>query len=70
MIKRRASALLSAIMLLLLVTLVSTASLRQFASWRVTYTRQLQLEEQAFTAAYEKWKRTQSPESGGEVVQP
>lgn len=70
MIKRRASALVSAIMLLLLVTLISGAALRQFASWRVDYERRLQYEEKAFAAAFTTWKRTQSPTGADEVVQP
>ncbi|KRN25349.1 hypothetical protein [Lacticaseibacillus camelliae] len=70
MTKRRASALISAIMLLLLVTLISGAALRQFAIWRVAYERRLTYEQKAFADAYVRWKRVQSPNDGDEVVQP
>ncbi|MFD1392158.1 hypothetical protein ACFQ3L_00950 [Lacticaseibacillus jixianensis] len=70
MTKRSGSALLSAIVLLALVTLISSAALQQFAAWRVDYQRRLRYEEQQFKVAYAWWNRHQPQPAGADEAKP
>ncbi|WP_125705531.1 hypothetical protein [Lacticaseibacillus daqingensis] len=59
--KRQGSALLSAMMVLLVVTLMATVTLHQMAVWRGMYQLRLQEQAQAAAAAYRAWQAGEPP---------
>lgn len=59
--RRRGSALISALALLALATLVGAGSLYQISVWHADYTAQLAKEDQAMREAFNQWKRLPLP---------
>ncbi|WP_407892598.1 hypothetical protein [Lacticaseibacillus sp. N501-2] len=58
--KKRGSALLSAMLILLVVTLFSIRAMQQIAQWRADYQRTLSHEKATFNARFDAWSQQRS----------
>ncbi|WP_179394935.1 hypothetical protein [Lacticaseibacillus absianus] len=69
---RRASALMGAVLLLSVVTVIGLATLQRFALWRSEYQARLRLERTALDAAVVQWQALgpSGDEQAGEAVLP
>lgn len=60
MAKKRGSALLSALLILFVVTLFSLGAMQQIAQWRSGYQSLLKHEKETFNNRFDDWSRQQS----------
>lgn len=58
--RKRGSALLSALLILFVVTLFSLAAMQQIAQWRAGYQSLLTHEKDTFKQRFDAWSRQQS----------